>query len=199
MSHIQKLRGKALTWEQFKNSLNSRVDVFILSSQNAQFITRTILRPSDHLEQTVQAILKNHSDYYKWSPTTLEETLWLTADLVDDAPQVSCLVTKQKEPTSVPATASSTTTSLGQRKKPIRFVWPYPGSYSVQLTGSFTEWDKPIQLLSNDAEEWYVDIQLSPGTYEYKFIVDESRWCYDMAEPFIKDNRGNINNIIQIQ
>jgi len=37
------------------------------------------------------------------------------------------------------------------------------------------------------------------GTYQYKFFVDYSRWCFDIKKPIVKDAKGNINNCIQLQ
>jgi 1,4-alpha-glucan branching enzyme len=77
----------------------------------------------------------------------------------------------------------------------------------VFLVGTFNNWDSaatPMQR--NSGDEWHAAISLSPGKYEYKFIVD-GEWCCD---PGIADEQyaggdavpnafGTKNRVIEIE
>jgi 1,4-alpha-glucan branching enzyme len=65
-----------------------------------------------------------------------------------------------------------------------------PGAVKVQLAGDFTQWDvQPICMLQERPGTWKATIELAPGTYHYRFIVD-GHWQDDpncaqwVANPF---------------
>lgn len=54
-----------------------------------------------------------------------------------------------------------------------------PTAMSVQLVGDFTHWqDKPIPLERSEGGIWRTSIELAPGTYHYRFMVD-GQWRDD--------------------
>ncbi len=53
------------------------------------------------------------------------------------------------------------------------FAFCAPAARSVQLVGDFTHWQKkPVNLRKNDRGVWTTVIDLAPGTYHYRFLVD---------------------------
>lgn len=53
------------------------------------------------------------------------------------------------------------------------FSFNAPSALRVQLAGSFTQWQsQPISMIRGADGLWRTRIKLSPGTYQYKFIVD---------------------------
>lgn len=61
--------------------------------------------------------------------------------------------------------------------KPTVFTCHATGAQSVSLTGTFNDWDPadtPMRHISDT--EWTVELELPPGRYEYKFVVD-GEWC----------------------
>ena len=70
---------------------------------------------------------------------------------------------------------------------------------SVALAGSFEcpEWQGAYPLSGpNDAGEWYLDLQLRPGRYEYKFIVD-GEWTEDPeSSDRVPDGLGGQNSVV---
>ena len=52
----------------------------------------------------------------------------------------------------------------------------------------------PLRRSGNDC---VVCLNLLPGTYQYKFIVD-NEWRFAADQPTVRDEMGNINNIFQI-
>jgi hypothetical protein len=75
------------------------------------------------------------------------------------------------------------------------FEWPYDGN-TVSVVGSFTNWQNPIPMIKDPSGIFQIEIDLEPGTYDYKFIIDGRRWCYDILKPTKADERGNRNNVI---
>jgi hypothetical protein len=51
-------------------------------------------------------------------------------------------------------------------------------------------------MIKNHIGIFQLTIELDPGSYDYKFIVDDRRWCYDILKPTKADERGNRNNVI---
>jgi 1,4-alpha-glucan branching enzyme len=53
------------------------------------------------------------------------------------------------------------------------FSFRAPAATSVQLVGDFTHWQKqPISLHKGDSGLWSTSVDLEPGTYHYRFLVD---------------------------
>lgn len=61
--------------------------------------------------------------------------------------------------------------------RPIVFICQAASAKAVFLAGTFNNWDSeetPMRRISET--EWSVELELAPGRYEYKFIVD-GEWC----------------------
>ena len=59
------------------------------------------------------------------------------------------------------------------------FFYSAPQANSVQLVGDFTHWQsKPINLVKGPDGVWKTSVNLAPGTYHYRLLVDGS-WCDD--------------------
>lgn len=52
-----------------------------------------------------------------------------------------------------------------------------PGARSVSLVGSFNRWDSAAEPLRLGPDGWWTTaVLLSPGEYEYLFLVDGTPW-----------------------
>jgi len=109
----------------------------------------------------------------------------------------------EKEPTSReqdevvrPVAQASPTKEPEPVLVPTKFTWRYGGS-EVLLTGTFSNWRESVVLKPGDGDEKSATLSLAPGSYEYKFIVD-NQWRYDGKQPVVKGRNGNINNIIDV-
>ncbi len=53
------------------------------------------------------------------------------------------------------------------------FRFKAPAALSVLLAGDFTHWqEKPIPMRKGSGDVWSTTVELRPGTYHYRFIVD---------------------------
>ncbi len=69
----------------------------------------------------------------------------------------------------------------GSGKKPVTFSLKAEGAKSVVVTGCFCDWHLTTHKLKKNAEGiWQKTLQLEPGRYEYRFIVD-GEWADDPA------------------
>ncbi len=58
----------------------------------------------------------------------------------------------------------------------------FKGAKEVILTGDFNRWDESAFKMNATDDGWELVLQLKPGTYEYKFIVD-GNWMDDPGNP----------------
>lgn len=72
------------------------------------------------------------------------------------------------------------------------------GGHSVYVTGSFNAWGERIPLRRASGNDCVVCLNLLPGTYQYKFIVD-NEWRFAADQPTVRDEMGNINNCITVE
>ncbi len=65
------------------------------------------------------------------------------------------------------------------KKSQQTFSFNAPGALSVQLVADFTHWEKsPINLRKGSDGVWRTAVDLEPGTYHYRFLVD-GQWRDD--------------------
>jgi len=73
-----------------------------------------------------------------------------------------------------------------------------PGT-SVLLAGTFNNWALDLALTDRDGNGVYTcELALPPGTYEYKFRVDEV-WTVDPVNPnFTRNDFGTLNSVLTV-
>lgn len=86
------------------------------------------------------------------------------------------------------------------RQKATEFTFSAPNAKKVTLAGSFNNWDTRSLSTKKDAKgNWSVKVNLKPGRYEYKFIVDGS-WINDPKCSGCVSNRfGTQNCVIEVK
>ena len=71
----------------------------------------------------------------------------------------------------------------------------------VNLVGDFNNWSKTADSLYDREKEglWRICIPLSPGRYEYKFLIDGDKWSPDPANnEAVDDGFGGLNSVITV-
>ena len=72
----------------------------------------------------------------------------------------------------------------------------YPNARIVTLAGTFNSWDSRHALCGRVEDSWVCRIDLAPGKYLYKFVVDDD-WILDPDNPIREDDgTGNTNSVI---
>ncbi|CAL5980835.1 5'-AMP-activated_protein kinase [Hexamita inflata] len=80
---------------------------------------------------------------------------------------------------------------------PVEFQWTEP-CQQVYVCGSFNNWKDRMPLVQVKANLWKVTKELSPGTYQFKFIVD-SAWRCSQEYKTVRDGANNVNNVIVVE
>jgi hypothetical protein len=65
----------------------------------------------------------------------------------------------------------------------------------VVLSGSFNNWAQSQYIFAREGDEWICRIDLEPGRYAYKFIVD-GKWILDPANPDTEDDDYGVKNSV---
>jgi esterase/lipase len=79
---------------------------------------------------------------------------------------------------------------------PVRFELLYNDAESVNLVGEFNNWDASSLPMFFDHDRWLIDILLSPGRYQYKFVLNNSRWILDPMAENISKPLGETNSLV---
>mmetsp|Transcript_36424 Transcript_36424/g.50610 ORF Transcript_36424/g.50610 Transcript_36424/m.50610 type:complete len:748 (-) Transcript_36424:276-2519(-) len=79
----------------------------------------------------------------------------------------------------------------------VRFKWAGSwGGNIVSLGGTFNDWTE-IPIQRSPSGDFVLCLTLEPGTYEYKFKVDD-RWLTSLEEPRVSDIHNNVNNQVTV-
>lgn len=106
------------------------------------------------------------------------------------------IASKPARPTAK-KTTRKTTKPATDRAKPVTFVLDAPYGWEVALAGTFNAWQP--QAMVRDADSlWRLTVQLAPGLYRYKFLID-NEWYEDPRNERKEPNEfGGYNSIIEV-
>lgn len=76
----------------------------------------------------------------------------------------------------------------------VQFRLEAPGAASVDLAGSFTNWDSAVHLVESAPGVWSTLVALEPGVHDYAFVIDGSTWVVDPTAPAVDDGFGGSNS-----
>ncbi|HEY0172432.1 MAG TPA: DUF3471 domain-containing protein [Pyrinomonadaceae bacterium] len=75
----------------------------------------------------------------------------------------------------------------------------YPDASVVVLTGTFNNWHQSQLVFGREEGGWVCRVDLDPGVYRYKFVVDGD-WLLDPSNPdTAEDEAGNVNNVLEVK
>ena len=81
----------------------------------------------------------------------------------------------------------------------VTFALPQPGARQVLLSGEFNGWSReatPMKRQENG--RWETSVDLAPGRYQYKFVVD-GQWISDpQARDNVWNEHGTLNSVIEV-
>lgn len=84
------------------------------------------------------------------------------------------------------------------------FVCWSDAAQSVFLAGSFNDWDPTRTPMDPHGDgSWRAELELAPGRYEYKFIVDGA-WCCEPSRAdaecadCVPNPFGTLNRVIEV-
>jgi 1,4-alpha-glucan branching enzyme len=80
-----------------------------------------------------------------------------------------------------------------------RLSFTCPGASAVYVAGDFNNWDpqaRRMKRLSKADDTFVAVLDLEPGCYQYKFIVDGEWRCGD--GPCVPNEHGTDNNLLEV-
>lgn len=72
----------------------------------------------------------------------------------------------------------------------------------VSCVGDFNRWNKNYGIMSYypETSKWSVKMNLKPGTYRYKFLIDGKKWIPDpKAKKFVDDGFGGQCSVLTVE
>jgi 1,4-alpha-glucan branching enzyme len=83
---------------------------------------------------------------------------------------------------------------------PVTFELTAPDAAGVSVAGAFNAWDPNANPLTKGADGVFrATIEIAPGSYEYKFVVDGT-WVEDPANPdTVSDPYGGKNSVLTVK
>lgn len=76
-----------------------------------------------------------------------------------------------------------------------------PKATRVNLVGDFNGWSPRADAMvdENGDGEWTLFYDLAPGVYQYKFVIDGTRWLADPRNPEkVPDGFGGQNSVVRV-
>lgn len=85
------------------------------------------------------------------------------------------------------------------KSKKISFQLNAPNVASVVLTGDFNAWSQDgVKMKKDKSGVWKIELELNPGRYEYKFIVDGKWWTDPANKKTAVNSFGDINSVLEV-
>ena len=99
-----------------------------------------------------------------------------------------------------PAAARTPQRAVEKRsEQSVEFILKMPKAQSACVAGTFNDWDsKKTPMLKEGSAGWKATVPLTPGRYEYRFVVD-GQWISDPnARESVKNQFGSTNSVIVV-
>ncbi|MCX6900803.1 MAG: glycogen-binding domain-containing protein [Verrucomicrobia bacterium] len=95
-----------------------------------------------------------------------------------------------------PKIAPPTVVPVSARKVEMSFDAPF--AKFVNIAGDFNAWEMTTLTLRKSDSVWKITLELKPGTYQYKFLVD-GEWVNDPNNVRTTPNQfGSLNNVLEV-
>jgi hypothetical protein len=68
----------------------------------------------------------------------------------------------------------------------------------VCISGDFNHWSPQADCLVNKGKDWSIELWLTPGRYQYLFVIDDRLWEPDPTAPLREDSGFGTENSVLI-
>ncbi len=82
-------------------------------------------------------------------------------------------------------------------EKSVAFSLSAPAGLDVSITGTFNNWE-PQALTKGPDGLWQIALKLSPGRYQYRFVVDTVSWQDPNNPRKIANEHGSFNSVCEV-
>jgi 1,4-alpha-glucan branching enzyme len=82
----------------------------------------------------------------------------------------------------------------------VKFALHHSEAKQVSLSGEFNDWSSNAIPMKRDQDgQWGATLELAPGRYQYKFIVDGA-WIPDpQAHENVCNQHGTLNSVVEVR
>lgn len=85
------------------------------------------------------------------------------------------------------------------KSKKTCFQLAAPKASNIILTGDFIAWSQEGVKMKRDKNGvWKIELDLNPGRYEYKFIVDGKWWTDPSNKKTAVNSFGETNSVLEV-
>jgi serine protease AprX len=144
----------------------------------------------------------------KLTPEAVKNILISTADRITTAPAIrqGYGVVNARRAVELALREEHELKTLGCRPPRVQngrlvFLYHDDEAKSVSLVGDFNRWNTAFTPLRKDESGlWFAEVEApKAGSYQYKFLVDGSRWLEDPSNGMkVPDNYGGLNSVLAI-
>ena len=89
------------------------------------------------------------------------------------------------------------------RPKAVTMTLEYfaPEANTVAVAGEFNNWNEQAQMMKKTKAGWWkTSLKLSPGQYQYRFVVDGQQWVEDPENPNKQLNEfAAYNSVLEVR
>lgn len=93
--------------------------------------------------------------------------------------------------------AAETNERLKNFKKVAFRLKGFENAQTIALAGDFNSWSSRSVKMTRNGSVWTADVEIEPGVYEYKFVVD-GRWFTDPDNPQTSGAGAERNSIVKV-
>jgi len=86
----------------------------------------------------------------------------------------------------------------GEDGIPVAFTYLDKKAKKICIVGSFNEWSRQSHCMTKDKDIWRLHLSLSPGRYQYLFLIDDQIWKLDPGGTLTEDSGFGTKNSILI-
>ena len=80
----------------------------------------------------------------------------------------------------------------------VRITYQDLEANKVCIAGNFNHWSPQANCLVKEGKDWSVELWLTPGRYQYLFVVDDGVWKPDPNAPLREDSGFGTENSVLI-
>jgi len=187
------------TKEQRHEFVNTLADQLELISATADELLQAAEPPitTAPVSQTGQQGLGIPADEFTTDEAT-STVLLHESEIVAEKPEIEAMETPKTLDT---AAKLSEYYGVNQMKDAVVFVTLYPRANSVHIAGDFNNWqpEQTPMLKVGDSGVWQTEMNLSPGRYRYRLVVD-GQWQQDPYNELTELNPfGGFNSIVEVK
>ncbi len=86
-----------------------------------------------------------------------------------------------------------------EKGRKVVFQLNAPNANEVLLIGDFNSWEEAgLAMKKNKNGVWNAELNLMPGRYEYKFIVDGQWWTDPLNTNTVPNSFGSLNSVKEV-